>query len=640
MRIYSNSFGITRQLAHTNQAIAKSLERLATGSRIVQARDDIAAYSISVRLESKIRGLAQAAVNVNQSKGLLTTADSALSAQFSIVQAMRELALQGANTTLSVSERTQINDSLNKLVQEFQQITSSTEFNGIKLIDGSLQNLALQVGANASDQYSVSLGNLNSSQAFQKFSPTEQFNLNSESSAGGAGQDIALEDLNSDGILDQIYISSANSNISVALGNGDGSFKNVTTFAGLSSAVEFKTGDLNGDGIQDLALASGTQINTYLGDGEGGFNLLNTVSSGGLTMASIEITDNDQDGDLDIVGLGTEGFGSIIRSFENDGNGNLSFGAGAISTSPAPAIQSTLADVDGDGIEDLLYLTGSGKSSTESLVIRLANGDGSYGVAQTYNAKPAGDLTARTPITLAAGDLDNDGDIDVIVGNSGSQIVGFINDGTGLYAAAATISSTTDTTEIKLADVNSDGVLDIVAAGASSYLAIFNGVGDGTFSNQSTHSLDSNIDYLDIGDLNGDGVLDVIALGDSSETISNILGGAVLTSALPNINVNTAENAEDLLNILDRTADLILSEQAKVGAYLSRLDFTESSNLLIQSNYEDALDRISSVDYSLEIAELVKNQILQQAQIAALAQANLNLQVVLQLLDFNNFQSN
>lgn len=636
MRIYSNTLGITRRLDQTNQAIAKSLERLASGSRIVRARDDIAAYSTSVRLESKIRGLAQAAVNINQSQGLLTTADSALSAQYSIVQSMRELALQGANTTLSASERTQINESLNQLVQEFQQITSSTEFNGIQLIDGSLQNLALQVGTNASDQYSVSIGNLNSSEVFQQISPTGEFELDSQSSIGGAGQDVALADLDNDGILDQVFISSDNSDISVALGNGDGSFQNVTTFEGLSSAIEFKIGDLDGDGINDLALASNNQINTYLGDGEGGFILQSTFDPGSLSINTIEMTDNDGDGDLDIVGLGAHGFGDTVRTFENDGEGNLSLGGGSPVAIGTP-LQSTLADIDGDGIEDLLYLTGISKSSNSSLIVRLADGDGTYGASQTYDAKPAGDLTARTAISLAAGDIDGDGDIDVVIANSGSQVVNLMNDGSGLFAGAATVATNVTATEIDLADINGDGVLDIVAAGTSTYLAILAGNGDGTFENRELYDVDSEINYLDIGDINEDGVLDIVALGDSSETISNILGGTVLTTALADINIDTAENAENLLNVLDRTADLILSEQANVGAYLSRLDFTESSNLLLQSNYEDALDRTSSVDYALEIAELVKNQILQQAQVAALAQANLNLQVILQLLDFNNF---
>src|SRR4051812_47339609 len=106
MRIQGSGNPALNQLQKTSNAIAKSLERLSTGKRINSAKDDIPGYALSTRLDAQVRGLGQTVQNTNTALGMVNTADSALGAQLDILQRMREIAVQGANGTLTATDRT------------------------------------------------------------------------------------------------------------------------------------------------------------------------------------------------------------------------------------------------------------------------------------------------------------------------------------------------------------------------------------------------------------------------------------------------------------------------------------------------------------------------------------------------------
>ncbi len=124
-------------LNKTNRLIDKRLEKLSSGLRINKAADDAAGLAISEKMRSQIRGLDQAARNAQDGISMIQTAEGALGDIHSILQRMRELAVQGANDTLSVSDRGHIQDEIDSLVEEIDRIAKQTEFNNQKLIDGS-----------------------------------------------------------------------------------------------------------------------------------------------------------------------------------------------------------------------------------------------------------------------------------------------------------------------------------------------------------------------------------------------------------------------------------------------------------------------------------------------------------------------
>jgi len=127
-----------RQLGISTAGLAKSTEKLSSGYRINRAADDAAGLAISEKMRSQIRGLDQASTNASDGVSMIQTAEGALNESHSILQRMRELAVQAANGTETDDDRGNIQDEIEQLQEELDRIASDTEFNTMKLLDGSL----------------------------------------------------------------------------------------------------------------------------------------------------------------------------------------------------------------------------------------------------------------------------------------------------------------------------------------------------------------------------------------------------------------------------------------------------------------------------------------------------------------------
>ncbi len=136
-----------RQLTVNNSNNAKSLEKLSSGLRINRAGDDAAGLAISEKMRGQIRGLDQAQRNAQDSISLIQTAEGALNETHSILQRMRELAVQASNDTNSTTDRDEIQKEINQLTDEIDRIANTTEFNTQKLLDGSKKGLVAQEDA-------------------------------------------------------------------------------------------------------------------------------------------------------------------------------------------------------------------------------------------------------------------------------------------------------------------------------------------------------------------------------------------------------------------------------------------------------------------------------------------------------------
>lgn len=140
MRINTNIQAVDaqRNLLLTGMSMTKSIEKLSSGLRINRAADDAAGLSISEKLRAQVRGLAQAQRNAQDGVSMIQTAEGALTEVHSMLQRMRELAVQAANDTLSTEDRQAINTELQQLKSEINAIADRTTFNGKKLLTGSL----------------------------------------------------------------------------------------------------------------------------------------------------------------------------------------------------------------------------------------------------------------------------------------------------------------------------------------------------------------------------------------------------------------------------------------------------------------------------------------------------------------------
>lgn len=151
-----------RNLNSSSNALATSLQRLSTGSRINSAKDDAAGLQIANRLTSQVNGLNVAVKNSNDGISMAQTAEGALEQSTAILQRMRDLSLQSANGSNSDNERTALNSEVNELKKELDRISNTTSFGGSKLLDGSFGTKTFQVGASANETISVKINEVSS----------------------------------------------------------------------------------------------------------------------------------------------------------------------------------------------------------------------------------------------------------------------------------------------------------------------------------------------------------------------------------------------------------------------------------------------------------------------------------------------
>tara|TARA_R110002072_G_scaffold174303_3_gene329377 strand:- start:71645 stop:72472 length:828 start_codon:yes stop_codon:yes gene_type:complete len=162
LRVNTNiaSINAQRNTAQVTQRLARNYQRLSTGLRIATAADDAAGLAISERLRSQVRSLGQASRNANDGISLVQVGEGALNEVSNILVRLRELAIQSANGSSSAADKETIAEEFGSLVNEINRIAQSTEFNGVRLLDGSASSVTFQVGINSTagiDQLNVSL---------------------------------------------------------------------------------------------------------------------------------------------------------------------------------------------------------------------------------------------------------------------------------------------------------------------------------------------------------------------------------------------------------------------------------------------------------------------------------------------------
>lgn len=272
---------------------------------------------------------------------------------------------------------------------------------------------------------------------------------------------IALADVDGDGDLDLITsgigVSGLGSAVSVRLNDGTGRFT-VPALGGTvpvgSYASGLAVGDVDGDGDLDLLTSNagpGT-VSVRLNDGNGVFTQFRSDFPVGSLPFVIALGDLDADGDLDIV-TSSPRTNTVVVSF-NDGQGNFGSSNSFVVGSDLGGL--TLADVDGDSDLDLLTTT----TSSGTVSVRLNNGAGSF-LALAGAPAPAGTF----PVSITAGDLDADGDPDLVVVNNLSAGTGTAtilrNNGAGQFATIGTLAVGRAPQVAALADVDGDGDLDV-----------------------------------------------------------------------------------------------------------------------------------------------------------------------------------
>ena len=162
LRVNTNvtSLNARRHLDTVSNRLQKNYERLSSGRRINSAKDDAAGLAISEKFSTQIRAMGAAIRNANDATSLLQTAEGALEETGSLIQRVRELAVQAANDAYTTKERDTIQAEVKQLVEEVDRISVSTTFNDRKMLDGSLNGSHFHVGPNARESISFRIPNM------------------------------------------------------------------------------------------------------------------------------------------------------------------------------------------------------------------------------------------------------------------------------------------------------------------------------------------------------------------------------------------------------------------------------------------------------------------------------------------------
>ncbi|SMF36313.1 flagellin [Alteromonadaceae bacterium Bs31] len=563
-----------RQLVNSGNDMSQAMERLASGKRINTARDDAAGLAISNRQTSQIRGLDQAIRNANDGVSLIQTAEGALDEVTNILQRMRELSIQSANGIYSDVDRSTLDAEAQQLKAEIDRIASSTTFNGQPLLDGSLSDVALQVGSEAYQTIDLSI------QGF------------STSSLGGTSGDIVGEVTLAG--LDSLTAFDGTATNSITVNDITlSSLAGISAADSVNDALAIINADLDGKGAEASTLVSveadaagsgvlaGTNtVDIVLTDADG--NDQSYVISGTSNLIELAEAINSDT----ILDAKINDAGKLILSAENaesvnitDASGATGLGAGQLATDIFFALVFTDTSSASNGVN---FVTDGATADVQALGINTQDTEGNIigvaGIGET-NTVQKGDLIIN-----------------------GVDVPSF----TGVAGAAATI-------DIAIVAINSISEQTGVVAYAETTT---------TIGMRSTKGNEISIKY-------GDGATAQDVLDATGLLERNALSGS---GSVAGIAIDTAEGAQQAIDVIDVALEQINSTRSDLGAINNRLDFTMSNLANVSEKTSAARSRIVDADFASETSELSRAQVLQQASQAMLAQANAQPQQVLQLL--------
>lgn len=561
-----------RQLVKSGNDMSQAMERLASGKRVNTARDDAAGLAISNRQTSQIRGLDQAIRNANDGVSLIQTAEGALDEVTNILQRMRELSIQSANGIYSDVDRSTLDAEVQQLKAEIDRIADSTTFNGQPLLDGSLSDVALQVGSEAYQTIDLEI------QGF------------STSSLGGSSGDIVGEQTTGLAALTAIDAAAAATTLYV----NDIALSSLTGATSLNEALAVMNSDLDGKGAEASGLVSVEATAAANGILTGGTSSMTiTLVDGNNLTQSYVLTDTSTLNELankinadTIVDAKINDSGKLILSAENALSITITDASGA-SGLPTTTQNYSLVFTDTSQAKGGVKLEVGAVNDAliQDLGIDMQDNDGNL----MGSVIADGDTAA-----LNAGDLIING---VAIGaitdgvtaaphvTNVIQAINLLSEEHGVVAYAGTAAGTT----IELRSTRGDGV----------------SVKYGENANATT-----------------------LQAATGLQERNALEGGGSVSG----IRIDTAAGAQSSIDVIDVALEQINSTRSDLGAINNRLDFTMSNLANVSEKTSAARSRILDADFASETSELSRAQVLQQASQAMLAQANAQPQQVLQLL--------
>ncbi|PID42454.1 MAG: flagellin [Proteobacteria bacterium] len=672
------SISAQRNLDISQKAGDRALQRLSSGLRINGAKDDAAGLAISNRITAQVRGTMVASRNAGDGVSLAQTAEGALNSMRDSLQRIRELALQSANGSNTDLERSSLQEEVEQLKQEIAGISEKTSFNGQKLLDGSFEEKHFQTGANVGETIGVSIARVT-----EDTLGTALSNGISTSSTTGA---MASGDLTINGISVRAAIASddgastteaARSSIAVAAAINDASeasgvmaVVDATTLGGVSATggvVNENAGTVTINNV-DIDLAGSGVAANLAADLKGIADSINAFSDQTGVTASIDVNNLD----AGVALTAADGRNIELAMTDEDAAG---YGlGGAVAAGNATVVTGTvsLVSIDGTTIE-IGSTTGN---SLEHAGIEVGTYSGSNsgvnGAAVTNTALISGDLTINgisVGASMASDDTASSTD-KAASAIAKAAAINRVSDQTGVTAKAqATQVLSAEFTAVNAVSgltVNGVTIDDIAAASTGDVGGQMNNivqainnksaqtgvraeivddnqyqliaddgrniVVDGTVANSglTAETTFGSITLESAGTINL-GTANATGPGATGFTVGSYGGGKTGT-LLKDIDISTVKGANAAIKGIDNAINQVSQVQAQLGAVQNRFE-AAITNLAVQAeNLTAANSRIQDADFAAETAELSRTQVLQQAGISVLSQANSLPQQALSLL--------
>ncbi len=690
----------------SNLSLSQAMERLSTGSKINNAKDDAAGLAISNRMTSQIRGMAKAVGNVNDAISMSQTAEGAIGNVGDILQRMRELAVQAGTGTNNATDRSSMQLEVAQLKAQIDQIASSTNHNNIKLLDGSAQNLTIQTGVKAGDTLVVGFDSmktkdigLGSRAALSSVGGIYTANTNFDAFSAGSlllngisvGESLALDDKSSPstGAAASAIAKAAAIN-KVSNQSGVYAKANANVVSGAAMTATALTGTITINGSTTTSFTTGTDAS---------LNRQMTVSAINAMSAQTGVVATDT-GDIETgVTLAAADGRNIVTSYSTLTSATTGVAAAATNIG-----SYSVFALDGRDI-NVSYRDGTAGNDVQNQVGLRA---GSYKADQAlftsyFRTSPAA-ATAPTSalqglmngnsmiingVAIGAAMTTDDsasqgaslGPLSSVSSSTAIAIAAAINRKTSLTGVTATAApnvirgtdfTSTSTTSASVYingvtfDVNTisrDGVIDSFnsVAGRTGVTASAFGSGiqltaaDGRNINMGTSATVASlgltgvtvgtqalsaaaITFLSQVTLSSDNAFKIESGSNGVSNLENLgfrqgtYGASDNGLKINQVDVSTTSGASLAITAIDAAINTVSGAQAKSGAINNRLDAIINNLSESSKNMQASRSRILDTDYATETTNLAKQQIVQQAATAMLAQANQSSQSILSLL--------
>jgi len=596
-------------LMRTNNALSKSLERLSSGLKINRGSDGPAALVISEQQRAQIAGLRTAIDNTNKATSLAQTAEGALNEVNALLTKIRSLALDSANSGVNDANALAANQAeINNALKTITNIANTTKFGTKYLLNGDGGVTASIVGLNNSNLGQVRAG----------IGATE--GLYTVRVGGASGGTIT----------------------SSAAAADDAAAAGVVTISGggLAAAVSVDVSSISTVSAAVTAIQNALDVKAGAGNfvvtGSAGTNIVITskISATAITLAG-STTHAET-----LVGVsGTEtGTAGAALSNSNVTNGNATGGRAASNVV-----------MGGGTLSAAGTLTISGGGLTQNLVVALAAGDNASDVVEKVqaalnNAGAIGGGVGRFTVTGSAGNnlviqsnVLGSSAITIQADSAGTTtLTGVSNSSadTGASGNALAVFVTDPNATVSQANVSTTGLRNEVTSGGSTGLSFNVGVSNGkaTSGSNTLNVVDNSLTFQ-IGANAGETVQLSIAKATADSLGTGVNG--LLTSAtnLSEIDVTTADGAQDAIRIIDQAISDVSNIRGDLGAFQANTLETNANNLRATlENTVSAESVIRDTDFAAEIANFTKNQTLLQAGATVLGNANQIPQLIASLL--------